>query len=113
MHRYMLLEHDRLASDIAALDAQLASAKCGPGLKTRSVHSFLAQLRRHKREMLRDLCLFLGLEADQEYLEACAAIVYDEPEQIRHQLDWTAADRQAVLRRSAGYDFLADYTFEN
>jgi len=55
MTRYMILEHDRLASDIKALDARLAHVARGPGLKTRSVCSFLAQLRRHKGEMLKDL----------------------------------------------------------
>lgn len=55
MTRYMILEHDRLASDIEALDARLAHVTRGPGLKARSVCSFLGQLRRHKREMLKDL----------------------------------------------------------
>jgi hypothetical protein len=65
------------------------------------------------RAILAELCAFLGLEADRTYLDACAAIVYDEPEKIRGQLEWPAADRQAVLDHSAGYDFLAGYTFEN
>lgn len=63
--------------------------------------------------ILADLCHFLGLEADQAYLDACSAIVYDKPEQIRGQLEWPAEDRQAVLRQIASYDFLAEYTFEN
>jgi hypothetical protein len=63
--------------------------------------------------MLSDLCHFLGLQADQAYLDACAAIIYDKPEQMRDQLEWPAEDRQAVLRQSASYDFLAGYTFEN
>ncbi len=55
MNRYMQLEHNRLEADIADLDARLAHTKRGPGLRSRSVRSFLAQLRRHKREMLKDL----------------------------------------------------------
>jgi len=55
MTRYMLLEQTRLATDIQALDARLAGVTRGPGLKARSVRSFLAQLRRHKRDMLKDL----------------------------------------------------------
>lgn len=55
MTRYMILEQDRLASDIKALDARLAHVSRGPGLKKRSVCSFLDQLRRHKRDMLKDL----------------------------------------------------------
>ncbi len=55
MNRYLILEHDRLAADIAALETRLAGSKPGPGLRTRSVRSFLSALRRHKREMLKDL----------------------------------------------------------
>ena len=55
MERYMILEQGRLQADIAELDVRLASTGSGPGLKSRSVHSFLAQLRRHKREMLKDI----------------------------------------------------------
>jgi hypothetical protein len=55
MTRYMQLEHTRLQADIEALDQRLATTKRGPGLRTRSVNSFLSQLRRHKREMLKDL----------------------------------------------------------
>ncbi len=55
MNRYMILEHGRLQADIAELDQRLASTGRGPGLKARSVLSFLSQLRRHKREMLKDL----------------------------------------------------------
>lgn len=59
MDRYMILEHGRLQADIAELGVRLASTGSGPGLKSRSVRSFLAQLRRHKREMLKDLDLRL------------------------------------------------------
>jgi len=55
MTRYMLLEHDRLAADIADLEARLERAQRGPGLRTRSVRSFLSELSRHKRGMLKDL----------------------------------------------------------
>ena len=55
MTRYMILEHDRLEADIADLDARLAGSTTGPGLKARSVRSFLSELRRHKHGMLKDL----------------------------------------------------------
>ena len=63
MNRYMQLEHTRLQADIEALDERIASAKRGPGLRTRSVNSFLSQLRRHKREMLKDLDIKLAADA--------------------------------------------------
>ena len=59
MNRYMILEHGRLQADIADLDLRLANIRPAPGLKARSVLSFLSQLRRHKREMLKDLDLRL------------------------------------------------------
>ena len=59
MNRYMILEHGRLQADIADLDLRLASIHPEPGLKARSVLSFLSQLRRHKSEMLKDLDLRL------------------------------------------------------
>ena len=59
MDRYMILEHGRLQADIADLDQRLAAIGRGPGLKARSVLSFLSQLRRHKRDMLKDLDLRL------------------------------------------------------
>lgn len=55
MTRYMQMEHTRLQADIADLDVRLAHTSPGPGLKSRSVSSFLSQLRRYKREMLKDL----------------------------------------------------------
>ena len=55
MTRYMILEQNRLEAEVAELDARLATSKAGPGLKTRSVRSFLAELRRHKRGMLKDI----------------------------------------------------------
>lgn len=57
MNRYVAMEQQRLEADLAELDTRLASSKRGPGLRTRSVRSFLSALRRHKSEMLKDLDL--------------------------------------------------------
>jgi hypothetical protein len=66
----------------------------------------------HPESILRRLCAFLGLSLGQEYLEACTSIIYDEPERLRETLEWSPADREAVARKSAKYDFLAGYSFE-
>jgi hypothetical protein len=71
------------------------------------------QFVRQPQRMLRDVCAFLGLSADQEYLDACSAIIYDEPEQIRFAVEWQPAWREALIEKSANYDFLAGYSFEN
>ena len=60
MNRYIITEQGRLQSDIAELDQRLAGTRQGPGLKKRSVRSFLSQLRRHKSEMLKDIDLRLA-----------------------------------------------------
>jgi hypothetical protein len=63
MNRYMILEHGRLEADIATLDQRLAGTRRAPGLKVRSVLSFLSQLRRHKGEMLKELDRALASQA--------------------------------------------------
>ena len=63
MNRYMLLEHGRLQADIAQLDQRLAGRGRATGLRARSVLSFLSQLRRHKREMLKELDRRLASES--------------------------------------------------
>ncbi len=63
MTRYKQMEQTRLKADIDALDQRLASISRGPGLRTRSVNSFLSQLRRHKREMLKDIDIELAHES--------------------------------------------------
>ena len=62
MNRYVIAEQQRLEADLADLESRLARSKKGPGLRTRSVRSFLSALRRHKREMLRDLDLRLDAQ---------------------------------------------------
>ncbi len=60
MNRYMLLEHNRLSTDVAELQQRLVVSCPGSGLKARSVHSFLSQLYRYKKDQLKDLDLRLA-----------------------------------------------------
>ncbi|MCB1739568.1 MAG: hypothetical protein KDK91_04310 [Gammaproteobacteria bacterium] len=53
MNMLLVSEHNRLTADLEKLDERLANTKRGYGLRSRSVHSFLSQLRKHKREMLK------------------------------------------------------------
>lgn len=61
---------------------------------------------------LRTLCLFLGLEPSNEYLEACAGIVYASPHKSRDQVQWSLALRRQVERSMEHFSFLGGYTFE-
>ena len=55
MNMILVSEHNRLTAELEKLDERLSNIKRGYGLRSRSVHSFLSQLRRHKREMLKTL----------------------------------------------------------
>lgn len=62
--------------------------------------------------LLRDLCLFLGLEPASEYLQACAGIVYASPHKSRDQLLWSPDLRRGVEQGIEQFSFLRGYTFE-
>lgn len=59
---------------------------------------------------LRALCGFLGLEAPQSYLDACAGILYQAPAKSRKRVSWDAQLTTEVARRIEAYDFLHGYT---
>ncbi len=63
-------------------------------------------------EQLRYLCTWLGLEASQEYLEACSGIVFDSPRKSRHKVEWDKVLRQKVESKIKLFPFLEGYTFE-
>lgn len=68
---------------------------------------------RQPRQTLGDLCQFLGVEAHNAYLEACADIVKPTPDQYRQQVSWTPHWIGVVRDRMNQFDFLAGYTYEN
>jgi hypothetical protein len=68
---------------------------------------------RQPRQTLSDLCQFVGIEAHDAYLEACAGIVKPLPDQSRQMVAWTPRWIGIVRDRISQFDFLADYTYEN
>jgi hypothetical protein len=68
---------------------------------------------RDPREQLSAVCAFLGLEADEGYLEACASILYESPKQERHMVDWEKQWIEVVQKRINQVPFLAGYDFDN
>lgn len=63
------------------------------------------------KAFLRDLCRFLGLETGEAYLNACASIVKDSPDQYRHLVEWSPHWVQVVQEQIDRFDFLAGYTY--
>ncbi len=64
-----------------------------------------------KAEVAR-MCEFLGVEADRDYLAACAAIVFPSPQRTREQVDWNVAQIATVDELIARHEFFGGYTFD-
>lgn len=65
------------------------------------------------RNYLVSACRFLGVETDEEYLDACTSILYEAPERDRDVVDWDNQWIEMVQEQIEGIDFLAGYTFAN
>ena len=53
-------------------------------------------LIRDKVGTLRELCRFLGQEADADYIEACSGALYDSPHRRRYKTEWSDEAKQLV-----------------
>lgn len=61
---------------------------------------------------LRRVCDWLGLDAPDDYVAACAETVYASPNRSRHAVDWTDVQRGAVERLIERHLPLRDYVFD-
>jgi len=62
---------------------------------------------------LTELCNFLEVPAEADYLQACAAIVFESPHQTRRKVTWTADLIDSIQGRLPQYSFLSNYDFES
>ena len=65
------------------------------------------------RHWLTQLCNFLGVGVDDDYLCACSDIVYKRPRQSRHQVAWTRDAIRYVETGIAGFESLCRYSFRD
>ena len=56
------------------------------------------------------LCDFLGVDAPEEYLDACAGILFPSQSRTRHSIDWTDAQRRRIDDGIAEFDALHGYS---
>ncbi len=61
---------------------------------------------------LAELCRFLGVEAAEDYLQACVSILRQTPDQHRQMVQWDAKWIGVVKDKMERFDFLAGYSFE-
>jgi len=60
---------------------------------------------------LKKICDFLGLDANEEYLNACANIVFKKPRKTRKNAPWTPELIKEVEERMKGIPFLEGYSY--
>lgn len=65
------------------------------------------------QQSLMDLWQFIGREADADYLQACADIVFVAPTKARHRVDWTDEQLAQVSELVVHYEHLKHYTFDD
>jgi len=70
------------------------------------------QLIDQPRIELNRICQFLGLEATEDYLNACASIVYKAFAPPRSMVRWNPPLIEIVKSKLENYDFLQGYTYE-
>ena len=65
------------------------------------------------KETLTAVCSFLGQDVSSDYLDDCAAIVFETPRRTRHKVAWTPeliARTQTAIER---FPFLTGYRFSS
>jgi hypothetical protein len=64
-------------------------------------------------EVLQQLCALFDLPCSQEYLQACAGLVFPSPRKTRENQPWDTDLVAAVAERIRDYPFLQSYTYED
>jgi len=59
------------------------------------------------------ICHFLDLEVTEDYLNACASIVFPNPHKTRHEIDFPEELIGLIDSKMKYYDFLKDYSFND
>jgi hypothetical protein len=65
------------------------------------------------RETLAHALGFLGQSASQDYLDACAGILFEKPRQKRHAVEWKPDELKQIEAAIDQYSFLHGYSFED
>lgn len=64
------------------------------------------------QRVIASLCTFLGVEAPDEYCDACAAIINPNPNQTRFRTKWPQHLLDDIADRMSQHSFLQRYTFD-
>jgi hypothetical protein len=70
-------------------------------------------LLEYPKTELSALLNWLGIDASDDYLEACSNHLYKSPHRSRLKYNWTEQEKQWVLNKIKDIDFLREYDFDN
>jgi hypothetical protein len=65
------------------------------------------------KQYLTQICDFLNVEINDDYLNDCSSIVFKSPNQSRHKIMWNDRAIALVKKNIDRYPFLSNYSFEN
>lgn len=61
---------------------------------------------------LTQMCAFLGLAADEDYLAACSKLIFPSPQRARELVTWRDEDIDAVANTIESHEFLHGYSWD-
>jgi hypothetical protein len=64
------------------------------------------------KKLLKEICLFLGADASEDYLADCESIVFKSPHETRNDLPWNSRLVADVKERMKQFSFLEGYSYE-
>ena len=70
---------------------------------------FLEELIDRPKKGFAEACSFLGVPSSDEYLEACASVVFNRPRTVTEDIQWTAESVETVKQQMAKIPFLQRY----
>ena len=81
--------------------------------ETSDIKTFrLEELIAQPRPILNDLCSFVGVEADSDFVDACSDKLFAKPRQSQKGVDWPIALVRSVYQQMEDYPFLHGYEFQ-
>ena len=71
------------------------------------------ELVQQPKQSMQKLCDYLEIICEEDYIEACAKLLYGEPSITRNHVVWTDEQKRWVQQEIDKYSFLRRYSFES
>jgi hypothetical protein len=116
MHK-RALEHNHHQALSATVEDYFSRCEMNANLKERMEKGVVLDVRHESfvenpKAMLRELCSFVGLGYDKDYLEGCASIVFSSSHKSRYDIEWDTSTLATVRTGISRFGFLKGYSYE-